>query len=276
VKRGDWIRVLPGVYRLASVTADPWQLARAATLWAGDGAVVSHESAGAVWRVSGVRAERVEIWTPRRLRSGVVVVHQGVIEPRDRRMVDGIPVTSAARTIVDLAGRLDDEALDTSIDDVLHRGLTAFGKLLGTATGMESRGRAGAARLRDLLEAYGDGPASESRLETRVRRLLYGAGLRPVRQHEVVVGERRYRLDFAWPRARVAVEPDGWAVHGGRAAFERDRRRWADLTAAGWRLIPVTWREVTRRPDDFLDRVRAALEVHAEDAAGARDDGGGA
>jgi very-short-patch-repair endonuclease len=89
-----------------------------------------------------------------------------------------------------------------------------------------------------VLHRLGEGPASESRLETRVRRVLHGAGLRPVRQHPVVVDGRRYRLDFAWPDLRLAVEPDGYAAHGSRAAFERDRRRWADLTSAGWRLVP--------------------------------------
>jgi hypothetical protein len=65
-------------------------------------------------------------------------------------------------------------------------------------------------------------------------------------------------------------------VHGGRAAFERDRRRWADLTAEGWRIIPVTWRELARRPDEFLARVRVKLEADAIDGAAAGDHGGGA
>ena len=113
--------------------------------------------------------------------------------------------------------------------------------------------------LRRLLDERDGGPAAASRLETRVRRLLHGAGLRPLQQYEVVVAGRRYRLDFAWPELRVAVEPDGYSAHGARAAFERDRRRWADLTAAGWRLVPVTWRQVAREPAAFLARVHAAV-----------------
>jgi very-short-patch-repair endonuclease len=275
VRSGAWIRVLPTVYRLASVVAGNRELALAATLWAGDSSVVSHETAGALWRITGVTARQVEIRTPRRLRSELVVVHRGTVEPRDRRMVDGIPVTSAARTIVDLSGRLDDETLEAAIDDVLHRGLTTVSTLRSRAKALDSRGRSGSGRVGSLLQRLGDGPASESRLETRVRRLLHGAGLRPVRQHPVVIDGRRYRLDFAWPELRVAVEPDGYAAHGGRGAFERDRRRWADLTSAGWRLVPVTWREISRRPEEFLRRVRAlGSEGHAGDGAAAGEDGG--
>ena len=253
-----WARVFPGVYRLTSVEPTPRQTALAATLWAGPDSVVSHESAAMLWAMAGVRATRVELWTPRRLRAQSVVVHRGDLENRDRRRVDGIPVTSVARTLIDLAGRLDEETLDAAIDDVLHRGLTTPATLQARAEALEGRGRAGSGRVTRLLEERDGGPAAASRLETRVRRLLHGAGLRPVQQYEVVVAGRRYRLDFAWPELRVAVETDGYSVHGARAAFERDRRRWADLTAAGWWLVPVTWRQVTREPGAFLTLVHAA------------------
>jgi very-short-patch-repair endonuclease len=96
-------------------------------------------------------------------------------------------------------------------------------------------------------------------LETRVDRLLRRAGLRPVRQLDVVCGSRTYRLDFAWPHALVAVEADGFGAHGGRRAFDRDRRRLADLAAAGWRVLPVTWAQVERDPGTFVATVRATV-----------------
>jgi very-short-patch-repair endonuclease len=270
VRSGEWERVLPTVYRLSSSRVTPRQAMLAATLWGGAGAVLSHASAGVLWGISGLRAEQAELWVPptRRVRSGQVVVHRGDVQPRERRMVDGIPVTSVARTLVDLAARFDDESLDAAIDDVLSRGLTTIGALGRAASLASDAKRPGAARFGRLLENFGHGRAAESRLETRVRRLLHEAGLSAVRQHEVVLNGRRYRLDFAWPDLGVAVECDGFSAHGGRIAFERDRRRWADLTAAGVLVVPVTWRQATQHPTEFLERVRAALARRGRSAVG--------
>jgi very-short-patch-repair endonuclease len=92
-----------------------------------------------------------------------------------------------------------------------------------------------------------------------VWRLLRCAGLRPVRQFEVRCDGRRYRLDFAWPILKVAVEADGYATHGGRRAFVRDRKRLADLAAAGWLVITITWDECVHSPGDVVEKVRQAL-----------------
>jgi very-short-patch-repair endonuclease len=173
-------------------------------------------------------------------------------------MRGGIPLTSPARTIVDLAGGVDSEVLEAVIEDVLHRGLTTPGAIercLGSAGG---HGRTGTARLRRLLRDRDQTPL-ESRLEVKVWRLLRQAGVRPVRQHEVVIDGQRFRLDFAWPRLQVAVEGDGYQSHAGKAAFVRDRRKWAALAAAGWRIIFATWDDCVHAPGVFLERVRAAL-----------------
>jgi very-short-patch-repair endonuclease len=100
-------------------------------------------------------------------------------------------------------------------------------------------------------------------LEVKVWRLLRNAGLRPVRQYEVRCGGRTYRLDFAWPKLKVAVEAEGFSAHGGtRIRFVADRRRTADLAAEEWAVIPVTWDECTGNPEGVVRRVRASL-VHA-------------
>jgi very-short-patch-repair endonuclease len=125
-----------------------------------------------------------------------------------------------------------------------------------------TRGRAGAAVLRPLLEAARTRPALESRLEVKVARLLRGAGLpEPERQWKVSVGGRRYRLDFAWPSRRVALEADGRASHATPRAFQRDRTRWTLLASAGWRVMVVTWEDATRRAREVVDQVSAALRI---------------
>ena len=88
---------------------------------------------------------------------------------------------------------------------------------------------------------------------------LQNAVPQPVRQHWVRVDGQPYRLDFAWPDQLVAVEADGYDTHGGRVAFVRDHRRMSALAAAGWRVLPVTWEQVTRSPATVVREVRRAL-----------------
>ena len=174
----------------------------------------------------------------------------------------GVPLTSLARTLVDLAGTLSDESLEAAVEDTLHRGLTTSFAILRCLDAVGGKGRVGSRRLRELLDARGDATL-ESRLEVKVWRLLRGAGLRPLRQYEVRCGDRTYRLDFAWPKLKVAIEADGYAAHGGtRLKFVADRRRAADLASAKWTVIPVTWEDCAEQAGVVVQRVRAAL-LHA-------------
>ena len=177
-------------------------------------------------------------------------------------MRDGVPVTSAARTLVDRAGVLDSEALEAALEDALHRGLTTSFAVLRCLDAVGGTGRVGSQHLRNIIAARDDGTL-ESRLEVKVWRLLRLSGLRPVRQYEVRCGGRTYRLDFAWPKLKVAVEADGFSAHGGtRIKFVADRRRTADLVAEEWTVIPVTWDECIDNSGAVIQRVRASL-LHA-------------
>jgi very-short-patch-repair endonuclease len=125
---------------------------------------------------------------------------------------------------------------------------------------MGTRGRKGAGRVRRWLDVRGDGPALQRELEVVTARKLFASALPPpTRQHRVYVDGEPYDLDFAWPERMVALECDGWGSHGGRQAFESDRVRWAAVESVGWRIIPVTWREIRQRPERILRRVEVAL-----------------
>lgn len=192
-----------------------------------------------------------------------MVVHRGVITRNDRRIRERVPLTSPARTLVDLAGLVEDETLEGVAEDFFHRGVTtpfAVQRCLDAAGGT---GRPGSHLLSALLADRDEAPV-ERKLEQKIWRLLRNAGLRPVRQHEVRIGAKKYRLDFAWPILKVGVEGEGYAAHGGRMAFVRDNRRRADLVGAGWRVVPVTWEDVTSDPEGVVERVgRALLEAAA-------------
>lgn len=260
-RSGELERVFPRVYRSPLVLSSIGQRALAAVLWAGAGSIASHRTAAALWGIAGVeRGARVELWVPgeRAPRNAGVVVHRGGVTGNDRRRVDRVPVTSPARTIIDIAAVIDGEALEAALEDVLHRGLTTSFAIERCLAALGGSGRAGAARLRRLLAQRDQAPA-ESRLEVKVWRLLRGAGLRPIRQYVVRCEGRTFRLDFAWPSLEVAVEAEGFAAHGGRVAHVADRRRLAALVAAGWSIVPVTWDDCTTAPEVFIERVRAAL-----------------
>ncbi|HZR13182.1 MAG TPA: type IV toxin-antitoxin system AbiEi family antitoxin domain-containing protein [Acidimicrobiia bacterium] len=265
VTRGRWDRMLPGVYRIAGAPTRGRQAALAAALWAGEDSRVSHLTAAVLWNLDGVVTRRVDITVPYECtrRHPAVVVHRTKTLPAvDRDVVHGIPVTTVARTLVDLAGSVDATVLETALDDALRKQLTTCAFVEWRVRELGRTGRAGVAVLRRLLEERGRGAAAlESALEGAVWRVLLRSGLpRPVRQHAVTIDGRSFRLDFAWPDAFVAVEADGYAFHAGRRAFVDDRARTARLVAAGWRVVPVTWDEVRKRPDDFVAHVRSALD----------------
>jgi very-short-patch-repair endonuclease len=181
----------------------------------------------------------------------------------DRDLVHGIPVTSAARTLIDLAGVVDRDVLERAVESGLRMRLTTCAFVEWRLDDLGGAGRAGAAELRRLLKERGRGAAAlESALEARVWRVIASSDLpRPLRQYEVLLGDVTVRLDFAWPDARVAVEADGYAFHRGRRAFVKDRVRMARLVAAGWRVIPVTWDEARDAPGVLVGNVRAAITL---------------
>ncbi len=251
--------MFPGVYRSTLIAPFLRQTALAAVLWAGDNAVASHSTAARLYGFDTPH-ERLHVWVPptRAPKSPLVVVHRGVVARSDQRVRDRVPLTSPARTLVDLARVLDEESLEAALEDFLHRGLTTPLAISRCVEARGGTGRAGSNRLRVLLANRGD-KALEYKLEVKLWRLFHKASLRPVRQFEVRCGGQRYRLDFAWPILKVAVEGQGFAVHGGRLAHIRDSRRLADLVGAGWRVVPVTWEDVTRDPKRVIARVRSTL-----------------
>lgn len=267
---GEWERLLPTVYRATFAPVTDAQATLAAVLWAVGGpsagfptstAVASHRAAGARYGLDGVVAPKAELWVPgdRRVRHDAVVVHRGEVLPIDRRMIGQIPVTSPARTLIDLAGVLDEEALEAAVEDAVHRGLTTPQSVARRLDVLGGKGRPGTARLRSILSDRGADAASASRLEVRIWRTLRAAGMRPIRQHRVRVGDRTYYIDCAFPQWRLAVEGVGDRYHRSSMQRSRDLRRHADLASIWWRVLPVTWSDVTDAPDAVVARVLHAL-----------------
>ncbi|MDQ3953386.1 MAG: type IV toxin-antitoxin system AbiEi family antitoxin domain-containing protein [Actinomycetota bacterium] len=260
-RSGRWRRVLPGVY-VINGAPDTWeQRLFAAALWGGEGVAVSGRSAATLWGFPGFRRGPVEISLPRarRRRSGLVV-HRASLERIDVTSLDGLPVTTAARTLADVAARIDARSFDAAFHHCLHEKLTDLATLRELAVRLSGPGFAGIGRLREALGAYAaDARPAASPLEARCARMLAKSRLpAPRRQHEVRIGGRRRRVDFAWPAARVALEVDGYRWHSSRGAWESDRERLRDLRRAGWTVIQATHDDLER---DFrrLEEELAAL-----------------
>jgi very-short-patch-repair endonuclease len=256
---GTWRRVLPGVYADSLVAPSLPQSTLASLLWAGGDSVACFLPAGALLHLDGVVATKPEVWTARSLKSELVVVHHGTVALNDRRRLGPITLTSPARTIVDLAGVLDDEDLTAVVEDAIHRGLTTAPSIARRLDALGGKGRPGTARLRAILDDRGNQRPTMSRLEVKIWRTLRAKGLTPVRQHPVRCGDKTYYLDCAFPQWRVAVEGFGDKFHRGARNRKRELRRLADLATVQWRVIPVTWDDITDTPDDVVARIMTTL-----------------
>ncbi len=257
---GRWEEVFRGVYRLAGTPITGRQRAMAAVLWGGTESAISHTTAGRLLRLDAVRFDGLHLTVPSTLglRGNKITVHRlAKLSTTDVVVVDGIRCTSATRTIIDCAALLGDEILETAFEQARRMGLTTATALSRRTDELCGKGRAGSARVRRLLAAQVPrSRAMESRLEVKLARLVRGSSL-PTAQRQYPVG--RFRLDFAWPSARVGCECDGFEHHGSRLAWKRDRGRLATIEAAGWRVVQVTWADVTAEPDQTLDRLARAV-----------------
>jgi hypothetical protein len=215
----------------------------AAVLAGGEDAVLSHRSAGALWGLC-LDAAQPEITVPgakRRHQRGVTV-HGGAMRQGDTLLVDGIPVTKVARTLLDLAEVLTLHQLVQAIDQATAQ--RHLRPQLMSSMIEQSRGRRGLKPLRAaLLITRPQDVLTRSELERRALRLIGRSGLPAP---EVNVRLHGLEVDLLWRAARLVVELDSREHH--EVAFERDRRRDGTLVARGWRVLRLTWRQVVNDP----------------------------
>jgi very-short-patch-repair endonuclease len=262
VKRGRLRPVGHGILVDASAEWTPELATRVALLRAGDGAVASHLTAAALWDLVAAlpATPHITVGRDRRMRVPGVVVHQSRVawETGVRR---GLPVTSASRTLLDLAAlpSMTPQRLTSLTDEALQRRLTAVPKLVAMVRWWPGGRCQGGPRLLQVLDAGGHLSAPEaSVLERRMAKILARLhqehGLpEPVVEHRVEGG--RWRLDFAWPALLFSVEVDGYLWHRSRRKFDYDRDRGTALTSSGWILLPFSWTQVVEEPGTVAERI---------------------
>lgn len=260
---GRWRRVHPGTYALARVSSSLRQEAMGPVQWAGPTAAASHETACALRRFADSLTHPIEISSPRNLSSELVVVHR--VRPwadGEVEVVNGIPVTSVERTLVDMAGRELAPRLKELLDEAFRRSLTSVDSLDTYVRRACGYGRRGPSALRLLLPRYRSGNGlPESILESRVQNLLEQSALPEAVRQYVVLDSGRFvgRVDFAYPEAKVAVEAVGRDPH--ERQWKRDLARMNALTKCGWIVIYVTWEDVHVRPRETVMTIAQALGI---------------
>ena len=227
-------------------------------------ATISHDSAALMWGIELASTPPVGHVTVPRNRSRCAPagtqVHRSELDGADRVERDGVWVTGALRTVLDLCRSLPLAEAVVAVDSALRGAQVTVEDLMAALRELPAgRGRSRVARVLRLMD-----PASGSVLETLCRVLLQQAGLAPDRTQLVVrdaSGSWIGRVDFAWPAQRLVVEADGFAFHADRASYRDDRRRSNALLLAGWRVLRFSWEDVVDRPDEVVAAVRAALAL---------------
>jgi very-short-patch-repair endonuclease len=253
VERRELLRLHEGVFAVGHVALTPDSRRLAAVMACGPNALLSHRAAGAAQGLLP-SSPQLEVTVPRgtRAKPGIVIHRSRLIHPDDRSSVRGIPVTSIARTLVDLAEGFSDERLAKTVHEAEVQRVFDLDAIERTLARLP--GRAGRHRLCRVLAAYQPEPHFlRSEAERRLKLLCRDHSL-PQPQFNVNVAG--YELDAYWPDANLAVEIDGARTHHTRRAFHEDRARDRRLATQGIRVVRVTWL-------DLDDEASLAAELRA-------------
>lgn len=258
LRTGRLIGVHRGVYAVGHLHDANEVRWMAAVLACGDSAVLSRHAAAAHWELRPSSALRIDVTVAgragRRARRGIVVHRSTDLPPAETTTHRGIPVTTVARTLLDVAAILQPPSLSRAVErsDILE----LFDLAAVQSTLDRHPNHRGAARLGAVLDLYRDDEPTRSELEAMFLALCAAHDLpRPLVNHMV----EREEVDFLWPHHRLIVEVDGRQTHLTRAAFERDRAKDARLTVAGYRVIRFTYRQIQYAPEGVAATLRALL-----------------
>lgn len=253
-----WLRPMHrGVYAVGPVQSQD-AAEMAALLACGERAVLSHRSAAALWRLLSKRPhDPVEVTVASRhsrRRPRITVRRAPELRRDEVTVVRRVRVTTPARTLLDLAVQHPMRELEQAIAKAERSYAGTRRRLLALLARYPAR--PGTPKLRELLGDSRRPAFARSEAEERFLALVRRAEL-PAPEVNVMFGS--YEIDFLWREAGLAVEVDGFAFHGDRAAFEADRRRDAGLATRGILVIRLTWRQVAHEPEATLVLLTRAL-----------------
>jgi very-short-patch-repair endonuclease/predicted transcriptional regulator of viral defense system len=262
VRSGRLHRVHRGVYAVGHDAETPESALMTAVLACGRDAVLSHRSAAALIGLRTCTRGSVEVTVPGqcgRWLEGIDSHQSSTLSSSDRTFVNGIPCTTVARTLLDLADVVDRKGVERAIEEAER--LRVFDRRKVNDVLEYSNGRRGASVLRAILATYEEPPLTQEELERLFLELCREAGIEEPRTQariEFPEGDSAF-VDFLWSASMLVVETDGRKSHGTPAAFERDRRRDRRLMMLGYRVVRFTWLDIDRRPEEVTRTLSALL-----------------
>src|SRR3954468_17267724 len=251
VRSGQWLRCSPGVFFADDRPFTDASRIRVA-VWSYGTKAAASGLAAAWWHgVTRFAPDVIEVTVPKvsnhRARFGVRTRRRD-LAPKDIVERNGLRVTALPLTVVEAAARrgggakLMDSALQRHVElpQLWHAHL-------------RNKGRHGSPPTRRLLEAASDGARSEA--ERLLVKLLRDNGITGWKANYPVGG---YKVDVAFPEAKIAIETDGWAFHSSQEDFQNDRERQNKIALLGWQVLRFTWLDLTEYPDRVLAEIRFA------------------
>lgn len=254
-------RVHAGVYTVGHRVLGREGRWLAAVLASGPGAVLSHRSAAALWGIRRSVPEVIDAIVPRRSRSSPRIRRHVILLPEDEWTEHlGIPATSAARSVWDLAATSAQHQVEADLRQLEFLRLyepVSLAHLLDRYPGQR-----GCRRVRTALDRLRETPVGRTRsaLEQRFLTFLDDRGLpRPRLNAWIELSGGGVEVDCLWSRTRNVVELDGWQAHGTQSAFRTDRTRDRRLRAAGYQVTRITWSQLDDEPEAIASDLRSFL-----------------
>jgi very-short-patch-repair endonuclease len=263
VRAGRLYPMHRGVYAVGHDRLTGYGRTMAAVLAYGSQAVASHRTAGGLQGLREDNSPKTDISLPlksARSRPGIHAHASPTLRLKDVTKRHGIPCTTVARTLLDLADVVSRRQLGRALEQAEVMRVFDLEELHDVLA--HANGRRGAGILRETLAELGDEPAvTDNDLEDRFLELCRAAGLpRPAVNRWIAIDDGPpIKADFVWTTQRLIVETDGWGSHGTRHGFESDRRRDQRARLAGWETVRFTRRQVVEDPDWVVATTAALL-----------------
>lgn len=260
---GFWVRVHSGVYQVDRRPLDWESRLLGAVFAAGPDAAVSHRAAFKLWELEGIGSAPVEIT----MGFGNLAVPQGVIVHRSRRerescLVQGIPVTTVERTLLDCSSQLPTLTIGKALDSAIRKNLTTVDSVYDHLVAKGGRGVRGTRRLRWVIQERLHETATGSGSEFELLYHMQMAFLpRPELQFPLFPMNGRRVPDFYWPDLGKAVEVDGIDTHSSAEKLDDDLKRQNELMDMGIDLRRFSAREVRRNAKQVVSQIRQFLEA---------------
>jgi Transcriptional regulator, AbiEi antitoxin/Protein of unknown function (DUF559) len=261
IRNGRLHRIHPGVYALGHDAITKRGRWMAAVLASGEEAVLSHASATALWGIWGSGAGETHVTVPRKTRSQRSIRrHFSVLPDDERTVLAGIPTTSAARAVLDLAADKGQAAAESALREMEYLGI--YGPVsLPVLLERYPRHR-GTTAVQACLERLGDDPGGRIRsdLEELFLPFLDANQIpRPRLNAWLSIDDDRFPVDCSWPDAKLIGELDGFKSHGTKRAFRKDRRRDRRLGARGYHVVRITEDQLLAEPRELAADLLALI-----------------